>query len=115
MGVNGTAIILTCSTEYARNVTMIKIDVEPTAEAIEQAAAHYDYLAAQLRSIATTMRDRTDLSYAADAVSAIVQSPMQARIDLIASRPVRALEQHMRDNIHMNMGDPLLWTTTMTE
>lgn len=68
-----------------------KIDVEPTAAGIEEAARRLRQAADELDRVATRMREKQDLSYAAEAVSTLVNVPQLARIDLLVTRPLRAL------------------------
>jgi len=68
------------------------IDVEPTAQVIDAAADRMCQAAEKLVRIAKNMRDRNDLNYAAEAVSEILNAVQNCDIDLLAVRPIRALE-----------------------
>ena len=70
---------------------MKKIDVIPTAEAIEAAAVDLRKTADSLERIAQKMRDTGDISYAGEATSILAAVPIQCRIDLFVTRPLRAL------------------------
>ncbi|MGI9297127.1 MAG: hypothetical protein ACR2QC_04415 [Gammaproteobacteria bacterium] len=72
---------------------MNKIDVEPTAEVIEKAAVYFRDCARSLDQAAESLRKTTDLSYASDAANSIANIMGSIRLDLLVSRPVRALEQ----------------------
>lgn len=64
---------------------------ELTAQIIDEAAKILRDRAAELDRIAERMRSRNDLTYAAEALSVIVQLAMQCRTDLLVTRPLRAL------------------------
>jgi len=68
------------------------MDVEPTAETIDAAAKRFRQTADALDRIAERMRDRKDLSYAAEAVSEMLNTLQNSRIDLLVTRPIRAFE-----------------------
>lgn len=69
------------------------MDVNETAKAIEATAEACEYAASQLRQAAIRMREQGDLSYAGEALGIIANLLPQARIDLLAVRPIRALSQ----------------------
>ena len=68
------------------------MDVEPTAETIDAAARRFRESADALECFAKRMRERKDLSYAAEAVSCILNTLQNSRIDLLVTRPIRAFE-----------------------
>jgi hypothetical protein len=67
------------------------INVEPTAQTIDQAAERFRQAADELNRISTKMRDRNDLTYSSEALMAIINAMQNARIDLLVTRPIRAL------------------------
>jgi hypothetical protein len=69
------------------------IDVEPTANIIDAAAVNLRIAAKNLDSIAARMRERNDLSYASEATSELLNVLQNARMDLLVTRPIRALEK----------------------
>lgn len=70
------------------------MDVEPTAQTISDAAKRFRHTAYALERVAEKMRERQDLSYAAEAISEILNALQNSRIDLMVTRPIRALENH---------------------
>jgi uncharacterized Fe-S cluster-containing radical SAM superfamily enzyme len=68
------------------------MDVEPTAETIDAAAKRFRQTADALDRIAKRMRSGKDLSYAAEAVSEMLNALQNSRIDLLVTRPIRAFE-----------------------
>jgi hypothetical protein len=69
----------------------MKIDVEPTAEVIDRMAEHFRYVAQQLDRCAAGLRESGNLDYASEAANTVQNGFMNARLDLLVSRPVRAL------------------------
>ena len=67
------------------------IDVEPTAQIIDQAAEQLIKAAEELIRVSSRMRDTKDLSYASEALMVIMNSAQNARVDLLITRPIRAL------------------------
>lgn len=78
------------------------MDVEPTAETIDAAAKMFRQTADALDRIAEKMRDRKDLSYAAEAVSEMLYTLQNSRIDLLVTRPIRAFREMRRVTSRMN-------------
>lgn len=68
------------------------VDVEPTAETIDAAAKRFRQTADALDRIAKRMRAGKNLSYAAEAVSEMLNALQNSRIDLLVTRPIRAFE-----------------------
>jgi hypothetical protein len=64
---------------------------ELTAQVIDAAAKLLRDKAAELERIAALMRSGDDLTYAAEALGVIAQLPVQCRVDLLVTRPLRAL------------------------
>lgn len=69
------------------------IDVEPTAQVISEAANRLRQSAVDLDRMALSMRLNKDLSYAAEALMVIMNAVHNARIDLLVTRPIRALSK----------------------
>lgn len=67
------------------------IDVEPTAQTIDAAAERFRQAADELNRLAGRMRERNDLTYSSEALMAILNAMQNARIDLLVTRPIRAL------------------------
>lgn len=67
------------------------VNVEPTAEVIEEMAGVLEARANDLRNLAKSMRETNDLGYAAEAVSVIKNLTSNLRLDLLVTRPLRAL------------------------
>lgn len=68
-----------------------KVDVEPTATAIDDMAGHLEASAERLRHVSRAMREDGDLTRAADAASAIATLLPRLRLDLLIVRPLRAV------------------------
>jgi hypothetical protein len=66
------------------------IDVEPTAETINAAAARFRQCAVTLDNLATQMRERNDLTYASEAMMEMLNALQNSRLDLLVTRPIRA-------------------------
>jgi len=69
------------------------IDVEPTAQAIDNAAIRMRQAADNLCSIAGKMRKQNDLSYATEATIELLNALQNSRMELLVTRPIRALER----------------------
>jgi hypothetical protein len=69
------------------------IDVEPTAEVIDGLAETAEHFAKELRRVAATMRERQDIEYAMEAMTAIKSMNGNFRTDLLVSRPIRAMRK----------------------
>ena len=67
------------------------IDVEPTAQVIDTAAERFRQTAEELNRLASRMRERNDLTYASEAMMAIINTMQNCRMDLLVTRPIRAL------------------------
>ena len=68
------------------------MDVEPTAETIDAAANRFRQTAESLDRIAARMREKNDISYAAEALSEMLNTLQNARLDLLVTRPIRAFQ-----------------------
>lgn len=67
------------------------IDVEPTAQAIDTAEERFRHTADELNRLASRMRERNDLTYSSEAMIAIINAMQNCRMDLLVTRPIRAL------------------------
>lgn len=67
-----------------------KINVEPTAEIIDNAAATLEHAAQALRARAAKMRSDGDITHTAEAVNTIANIWNNLRLDLLVTRPLRA-------------------------
>jgi DNA-binding ferritin-like protein len=72
---------------------IMDINVEPTAEAIDTMAERVQRYSDELTSIAKRMREKKDISYAAEATNAAVNMLQNLRLDLLVSRPIREYER----------------------
>jgi hypothetical protein len=68
---------------------MRKYDVEPTAKAIDEIALSLEDSAKSIKRIAASMRDRGDLTLAADAAHCAKSCLNSLRLDLLVTRPLR--------------------------
>jgi hypothetical protein len=75
---------------------MSEIDVEPTAQAIIDAADYLRSIESKLRHTADRMRETKDITYASEAANAIANILPNMRIDLLVTRPIRALSARER-------------------
>lgn len=71
----------------------MKVDVGPTAEVIEKMANLMRENAIDLERIAAKMRDRQDISYAAEAINIVTNSMNNLRLDLLITRPLREFKR----------------------
>ena len=69
----------------------LNIDVEPTAEAMDEIANTMEHFASNIRRLAKSMRERGDLTYAAEALQEVKNCMGNVRIDLLTTRPQREL------------------------
>ena len=67
------------------------IDVEQTAQAVEQAASQLKYASDEMYRIAVRMREHKDLTYAAEAINCVSNAFANCRLDLLITRPIREL------------------------
>lgn len=72
---------------------MAKINVEPTAEVIDQIAADMEHFAKEVRRMGKHMREREDLTYAAEAINTIRNCFANLRTDLLVTRPMREINR----------------------
>lgn len=68
------------------------IDVEPTAEAIDQMAERLRNAADELASTAKQMRTSKDLTLVAEAMNIVVNAIPNLRLDLLVLRPLRTYQ-----------------------
>lgn len=68
-----------------------EMNVEPTAEVIEAMARQAEDCARDLRRIAKSMRERSDITYASEAISTASNLLNLFRLDLLVTRPLREL------------------------
>lgn len=68
------------------------MDIEPTAETIDAAAKRFRETADSLDRIAARMREKSDLTYAAEALSEMLNALQNARLDLLVTRPISAFQ-----------------------
>ena len=81
------------------------MDVEPTAEVIDKAATRFRETAAALDRIASRMRERVDLTYATEALSEIINAIQTSRVDLLVTRPIRALQSELERPVRGKVND----------
>lgn len=75
-----------------RETTMAaQVNVEPTAQAIDEMADVMEAKANELRALARGMRTNNDLTYAAEAAAVVKNTMGNLRIDLLVTRPLREL------------------------
>ena len=74
-----------------------EIDVEPTAQAIEDIANNLLHFANELQRTANSMRERKDISYAGEAQQAVKNCFANCRTDLLVIRPIRELDRIQRE------------------
>jgi hypothetical protein len=67
------------------------VNVEPTAQTIDKAAEEFRQAAKTLDIIASLMRERHDLTYSSEALMTMLNTLQNSRIDLLITRPIRAL------------------------
>jgi len=72
---------------------MIKPNVEPTVQLLEEMAVTLKKTARILEMKAQSIVETGDLDYASDALNTIVNLLPALRIDLLAARPIRAFQQ----------------------
>lgn len=68
-----------------------QINIESTAETIEGMAAELEAKARELRVIAKRARETSDLGYAAEAATVVMNIMGTLRLDLLIRRPLREL------------------------
>lgn len=68
-----------------------QIDVEPTAQKIDEMVSTAKRLVTELEYAAIKMRERNSLDYASEAVIAVVNAMPNFRLDLMVTRPMREL------------------------
>ena len=76
------------------------VDVSSTAEAIHNMAQILSDYSMQVSRIATKMEETKDISYAGEALNCVANCISNLRIDLLATRPVRAYDRAI---IYANM------------
>lgn len=65
------------------------MNVEPTAQIIDQMAKELVYRSERLKQLAESMRTKEDLTYAGEVVSEITNMIANLRLDLMVQRPLR--------------------------
>ena len=73
------------------------MDVEPTAEIIDQMSLKLHQYANNLKRLAKKMRQKKDLEYAQEAMQEIKNCFANLRTDLLVTRPMREYERKIRD------------------
>lgn len=66
-------------------------NVEPTAEVIDNMAEELEVRAKELREHAANLRSSGDFDYAAEALATVGRVTTNLRIDLLLTRPIRAI------------------------
>jgi hypothetical protein len=69
------------------------MDVEPTAQIIDWMATRFRNSANELDRIANRMREKNDLTCASEALSEVINAIHNSRLDLLVSRPIRAMKE----------------------
>ena len=69
------------------------MNVEPTVEVIDKMAQTLRDKAIELERLAIQMRNREDITYAAEAISTVSNMMNQLRIDLLVTRPLREYQR----------------------
>ena len=72
---------------------MKNVDVKPTVEVILAMSNNMEDYAKELRRIANDMNESGDITYAAEALQAIVNCSSNMRMDLLVSRPIREFQK----------------------
>ena len=72
---------------------MKNVDVKPTVEVILAMSNNMENYAKELRRIANDMNESGDITYAAEALQAIVNCSSNMRMDLLVSRPIREFQK----------------------
>lgn len=67
----------------------MKYDVAPTVEKIREMAATMRKYAGEIESHADSMARTGDLAYASEVINTFVNMTINARLDLMVSRPLR--------------------------
>lgn len=65
------------------------MNIEPTAEVIDQMAEEMRNYADQLDNLARRMRAANDITYAAEAIGIATNAMNNLRLDLLVTRPLR--------------------------
>jgi len=68
-------------------------DVRDTAEAIGEMSSVLFRYSEELRQIRKKLLESNDLTYAAQAVTAVVNCMLNCRLDLLVTRPIRSLRK----------------------
>lgn len=72
------------------------MNVEPTAQIIDNMADNLIRYAADLKRLALRMRENKDLTYTSEAINTITNCILNLRLDLLITRPLR--EYQRKDN-----------------
>ena len=76
---------------------MKKINVIPTVESIRDLAMVLQRASKDLINVAEKMANEQDITYAAEAMTIYANVILNARLDLIVLRPIRAFEDVIED------------------
>lgn len=76
---------------------MVEINVEPTAQAIDNMANVALGLSQRLTQITASMREKKDVTYASEALQEVSGAMGGFRLDLMVTRPVREYQTKLRD------------------
>jgi hypothetical protein len=74
------------------------MDVEPTVEIIKKMSQTMRQYADDLDRIADRVLETKDLTYSSEALNAISNCMGNLRIDLLATRPMRAFQRELNEN-----------------
>jgi hypothetical protein len=73
------------------------INVEDTAQVVEHAARVAQDLAVRLNAIAQSMREKNDLSYAAEVVLEVTNAMQSFHLDQMVTRPLHQYQRIVRE------------------
>lgn len=76
---------------------MVELNVESTAQAIDNAANVALALSQRLTQIAELMREKKDITYASEVIQEVTNSMSNFRLDLMVTRPLREYQVKTRD------------------
>ena len=71
------------------------INVESTAQSIEEMASTIERFAASIRNQAKRMREEKDISIAADVANNVTGMLTNIRLDLLITRPLREMQREI--------------------
>ncbi len=73
------------------------VDVEMTAEVIDDMVRYLEGTIKTLKRLAEKMRERQRIDYASDAMQEVSNMFLNLRMDLLVTRPIRAFQSLLRD------------------